>query len=200
VRRRILAAGFILCSLAGCQSPQDVATTGSITPATDHNTEQRAGIALEASRMPKWSAMQSRHRAASQSDRWNRLVAKTETVPSTRIIQHVNSDINRIRYVEDSRNWGQADYWAAPAEFLARGGDCEDFAIAKYLLLREAGVSPSRMRLAIGRYHAVLLVKEDGREFVLENGRGIYEATPRTLSRATFVLGDQEWWVNFSKG
>lgn len=55
---------------------------------------------------------------------------------------------HRIAFGEDSAVWGQADYWASPLEALARGaGDCEDYAIAKYLSLVGSGVPASRLRL-----------------------------------------------------
>jgi len=42
----------------------------------------------------------------------------------------------------------QADYWATPLETLGVGrGDCEDFAIAKYVTLRLAGMSDENLRL-----------------------------------------------------
>ncbi|HER34360.1 MAG: transglutaminase-like cysteine peptidase [Halothiobacillaceae bacterium] len=63
--------------------------------------------------------------------------------------ERVNAFFNRrIRYVEDNQLWGEQDYWASPVETIGRGaGDCEDFAIAKYLVLREAGIDNSQLRL-----------------------------------------------------
>ncbi len=44
---------------------------------------------------------------------------------------------------------GDEDYWANPLEFIgARGGDCEDYSIAKYYTLMELGVDEKRLRLA----------------------------------------------------
>jgi predicted transglutaminase-like cysteine proteinase len=44
--------------------------------------------------------------------------------------------------------WGQSDYWATPLETLAKGkGDCEDFTIAKYFTLLEAGLPNEQLRL-----------------------------------------------------
>ena len=47
----------------------------------------------------------------------------------------VNTFFNKnIRFGTDLEVWEQEDYWATPLETLGRGaGDCEDFAIAKYL-------------------------------------------------------------------
>jgi len=60
----------------------------------------------------------------------------------------VNDYFNRIRFVPDVQHWGTHDYWATPAEFFASyGGDCEDFAIAKYFALKELGVPTTRLRI-----------------------------------------------------
>ena len=72
----------------------------------------------------------------------------SHTSPRDRV-ERVNAFFNRrIRYVEDDQLWGQSDYWASPLETIGHGaGDCEDFAIAKYLLLREAGIENRQLRL-----------------------------------------------------
>jgi predicted transglutaminase-like cysteine proteinase len=46
------------------------------------------------------------------------------------------------------------DYWATPQETYARGaGDCEDFAIAKYFALLDAGLPAKQLRLAYAELH-----------------------------------------------
>jgi len=79
-------------------------------------------------------------------------------------LNEVNNRINQAKYITDSANWGKSDYWATPAEFMARFGDCEDYAILKYLSLRRLGWKESALRvvavkdlnLKVG--HAVLIV------------------------------------------
>ena len=52
----------------------------------------------------------------------------------------MNRFFNNIRFRSDQKTWGKEDYWALPREFLNRGiGDCEDYAIAKYITLRRLG-------------------------------------------------------------
>jgi predicted transglutaminase-like cysteine proteinase len=91
--------------------------------------------------------------------------------------QRVN---NAIRYTSDMTQWGTADEWSAP---LAAGkgsfdtglGDCEDYAIAKYVALRAAGVPAKQLRVLLVRDniarldHAVLAASEDGHWFILDN-------------------------------
>lgn len=65
----------------------------------------------------------------------------------------VNDFFNRrIAFSDDLDVWGVADYWASPLEVLLKGrGDCEDFAIAKYFVLRASGVPAQRLRLVYVR-------------------------------------------------
>ena len=63
-------------------------------------------------------------------------------------LQAVNAYFNRIPFVADSVHWSAEDYWATPAETVgSNGGDCEDYSIAKYFLLKEAGVPVERLRI-----------------------------------------------------
>ena len=81
------------------------------------------------------------------------------------IILDTNEAINSYPAMDDQLVYGQEDHWATPSEFYKQGaGDCEDYAIAKYFALREAGIPASRMLLAVGEVddgdsvHAVLFV------------------------------------------
>jgi predicted transglutaminase-like cysteine proteinase len=70
----------------------------------------------------------------------------------SRWLRPVNGFFNRLPAVTDWVHWGVEDYWATPAEFLASsGGDCEDYAIAKYFTLKELGVPVARLRLVYAR-------------------------------------------------
>ncbi len=94
-----------------------------------------------------------------------------------RRLDQVNRAINRVTYRDDAENWGRIDYWAAPEEFLRRGGDCEDYAIAKYHALKGLGFPVEELRLLIlwdhqrAIAHAVLAVGPSGDELVLDNVR-----------------------------
>ena len=59
----------------------------------------------------------------------------------------VNSWMNYVTYKSDKRVYGVSDYWATLYEFVGKGmGDCEDYTIAKYYVLKELGISPKRMK------------------------------------------------------
>lgn len=60
----------------------------------------------------------------------------------------VNAFFNQIRWISDPDHWGKTDYWATPTEMLAsNGGDCEDFAIAKYFTLLAIGVNIDKLKI-----------------------------------------------------
>jgi predicted transglutaminase-like cysteine proteinase len=90
-------------------------------------------------------------------------------------LEAVNRFLNDWRYKADDQNYGRRDYWATPLEFLRHSGDCEDYAIAKYVTLREIGFAPEQLRLVVVRdvardlAHAVLAVYLDDQVYVLDN-------------------------------
>jgi len=93
-------------------------------------------------------------------------------------VEAVNRYVNgRVQFVDDLRQYGRADLWAAASETLRRGrGDCEDYAIAKLQMLRAAGVADRDMYLVIAKDlvrradHALLVVRAGGQMLVLDNG------------------------------
>lgn len=94
-------------------------------------------------------------------------------------LESVNDTVNRGRYVDDWINWRVEDYWESPEEFWANGGDCEDFAIAKYCALRRMGIPKEDMHVLIARVkwgenHGVLIYNNknlalDNKNLVLDN-------------------------------
>jgi predicted transglutaminase-like cysteine proteinase len=90
------------------------------------------------------------------------------------INQYVN---RRVHYTEDIVQYGKADYWAPADQTLRRGrGDCEDYAIAKLQMLREAGVSPHDLYLVLVNDlvrradHAILVMRAGSRMLLLDDG------------------------------
>lgn len=119
-------------------------------------------------------------------------------------------DINRainlaIRPVSDFAQYGQDDVWSSPlVTFTKGGGDCEDYAIAKYVALRLAGVAPDDLRIVVvhdtlhGGDHAVAAARLDGRWLTLDNNRMLMvEDTDIRNYRPTFVI-DQSQVMRYS--
>jgi len=92
-------------------------------------------------------------------------------------IPKVNYMVNRLlAYRDDIRLWQTGEYWASPVESLTRrAGDCEDYAILKYALLRDLGIADEDMRIVVLRdtaarqHHAVLSVRHNGKWLILDN-------------------------------
>jgi len=80
---------------------------------------------------------------------WRDLLTQAASQPDAAKLRRVNDFFNRrTRFGEDSDIWGKQDYWATPLEVLGRGqGDCEDFAIAKYVTLKLLGIPSEKLRL-----------------------------------------------------
>jgi predicted transglutaminase-like cysteine proteinase len=89
----------------------------------------------------------------------------------------INRAVNlTIKAASDWSLYGIDDLWTAPLATLEKGaGDCEDYAILKYLALREAGISSDDLQLLIvsyrrrGTFHAVLAVHFGEEWLLLDN-------------------------------
>lgn len=86
------------------------------------------------------------------------LLADLARIDDRQRLERANRFYNdRVRFRTDLEIWGQVDHWASPLEMLDKGeGDCEDFAIAKYLSLIAGGMDPSRLRLVYVRARLAL--------------------------------------------
>ena len=80
---------------------------------------------------------------------WRSLLSNAASLPDDVKLSRVNAFFNlRIRFGEDKDIWHVEDYWATPLEVLGRGqGDCEDYAIAKYVTLTLLGIPSEKLRL-----------------------------------------------------
>ncbi len=104
-----------------------------------------------------------RHRGAAAGSRSR---AGASKLTGQEQLAYVHSRLNRaIAYATDFSAQGEADHWASPLEAVEKIGDCEDYAIAKYLMLRALGRPPEDLKLVVlfqpwsGLYHAILAVR-----------------------------------------
>jgi predicted transglutaminase-like cysteine proteinase len=111
----------------------------------------------------------------------------------------VNRAVNlAIRPADDLVQYGAIDVWASPLMTFARNaGDCEDYAIAKFVALRLAGMAPQDLRIVImhdtlrGEDHAMAAVRLDGRWLTLDNRRMMMVADTDVRNyRPTFVIDE----------
>jgi len=130
---------------------------------------------------------------------------KSARIAELDLLSQVNAQMNRIRFVDDAKHWGREDYWATPAETVASdGGDCEDYSIAKYFLLKELGVPVARLRLTyvnairLGQPHMVLAYypRPDAEPLVLDNlEQTVRPASQRTDLVPVYSFNDEEVWI-----
>lgn len=135
--------------------------------------------------------------------RWQENLRDFTGLPLDKMADKVNRLVNESDYILDNRNWGQSDYWATPVEFLKKGGDCEDFAIAKYTALRALGVPEDRLRVAIihdkvkNIPHAVLVVYTDNDALILDNQeKRTLRASQVERYRPIFSINRDGWWLH----
>ena len=87
-----------------------------------------------------------------------------------RINRWVNANIQPIT---DLEHWGVVERWNYPDDGY---GDCEDYALEKRRMLMQAGWPREALLMTVvrdqnGDGHAVLTVKTDKGEFILDNQR-----------------------------
>ena len=91
----------------------------------------------------------------------------------SRIIQ-INDAVNvMVRPRTDQEMWGREEVWSYPG----REGDCEDYALEKRRQLMAVGVPASALLMTVvlqpnGDGHAVLTVRTDYGDYILDNMRG----------------------------
>ncbi|MGJ5084777.1 MULTISPECIES: transglutaminase-like cysteine peptidase [unclassified Bradyrhizobium] len=111
----------------------------------------------------------------------------------------INRAVNlAIRPASDLAQYGQVDVWAPPlATFERRAGDCEDYAIAKLVALRMAGVAIDDLRIVIlhdvvrDEDHAVAAARLDGHWLMLDNQRmAMIQDSDARQVRPLFVIDE----------
>ncbi|MBU3019318.1 transglutaminase-like cysteine peptidase [Paraglaciecola agarilytica] len=141
---------------------------------------------------------------------WQQLLNTSHTLPIDEKLYQVNNFFNELEFVDDIDHWGKDDYWATPVEFLAtKGGDCEDFVIAKYFSLKELGVPAEKLRLMyvtatrLRQAHMVLAYYEEPNSvpLVLDNiNRRILPASRRRDLLPVYSFNGDGLWLAKEQG
>ena len=146
---------------------------------------------------------------------WQTMLVQSQNKTEQQKILIVNDFFARnLRYRTDIVLWQQNDYWATPLETLGKGfGDCEDYAIAKYISLRALGIDDSKLRLIyvkaqIGgpnskqtQAHMVLgyFVTPNAQPLILDSLiTKVLPAAKRTDLSPVFSFNSQGLWANNS--
>lgn len=139
----------------------------------------------------------------------HRLLSRGTELTRDQRVRLVNRYINRFsRYRVDRRRdvpvgettvqVGQE--WSTLIEFLRRGGDCEDYATAKYQLLRLFGIPANELRVVViydraeREHHAIVGVANfDGAIVLLDSDNQMYRRRPR-LYQFVYALNEDHVW------
>lgn len=129
-----------------------------------------------------------------------RLINAVKSKSGRARLDEANRGVNAaIRFVADLTQYGEVDRWSAPLATFATGkGDCEDYAIAKYVALRDAGFPIDDLRVVLVRDrtlrqdHAVLAARLDERWLILDSLRSeLIEDSRITNFIPVFAIGQQ---------
>jgi predicted transglutaminase-like cysteine proteinase len=134
---------------------------------------------------------------------WQALVASLAGLEPRAMLERVNAAINRYPYIPSRRNWGESNYWETPLEFLHKSGQCQDYAVTKYLLLRAAGMPADKLRLVVlrdenlGLDHAVTVAYVGGEALLLDNQiRNVVPTASVHYYRPYYSINEQGWWLH----
>ena len=170
-----------------------------------------AATAMLSTTSAKWADLQSRIRAdkatlaacrsgdgpcPAAARRFLSVIEQGRKRQGRALLGEINRAINlSIRPMSDLAQYGVEDYWASPLESLGSGaGDCEDYAIAKYVALEESGITPADMQLEIVRdvehqaTHAVVEVRYKDEWLILDNRTLLIMNTEQTHYYPLLVL------------
>lgn len=107
---------------------------------------------------------------------WRELVKGLKNSDDMTKMNFVNAFFNRWQYRTDIETYNVSEHWAGPIAFMQNSGDCEDYAIAKYVTLKFLGFKDNAMRIMAvidnnrgGIGHSVLSVESDEGKMVLDN-------------------------------
>jgi len=139
-----------------------------------------------------------------------KLIHRINSLSESKKLDEVNTFVNKVRFVSDQNAWGVQDYWAKPVEFLGRNkGDCEDFVITKYIMLRKSGVSEEKLfftyvkALKYNQAHMVLSYYETPKSvpLVLDNlNFKVLSASHRNDLAFVYSFNAKELYLNRQKG
>ncbi|KQP32582.1 transglutaminase [Methylobacterium sp. Leaf469] len=161
------------------------------------------GAGTDARPVAAWNAFCGRHPGECAVDLAEPTrITLTPAVRST--LDGVNRRVNaRIRPLTDMAHWGVVDRWDFPDD---GAGDCEDFQLLKRRMLVERGLPRRALRMTvviddIGEGHAVLMVRTDRGDLILDNKTNAILSGPRT--GYTFIKRegqDGPAWVTLNGG
>jgi len=162
---------------------------------------------------PKWRGTLDRYASELKScdpskcrtKEWAGLIDRLRGKDLMTELREVNREMNIKPYITDPVNWNLPDYWATPFQFLRKDGDCEDYAISKYMALRDLGVAVDDMRIVVlqdmnlGVAHAILAVYVGGTPYILDNQvSSVVPASAIHHYKPVYSINEHGWWLHRS--
>ena len=209
---RLLAAA--VGAWLACGAPSPVAAAPG-QPGVFGSTEVRS---KNLSMFPKWTGALDRYFAERKLadapcaerafnkchlQQWKAFLEGIRHFPPLEAMREVNRFANHARYIIDPVNYGMPDYWATPLQFMRKDGDCEDYAIIKFMSLRALGFDGDRLRLVVLQdmnlraAHAVLVAFVDGTAWLLDNQvKDMVRADAIRHYRAIYSVNETSWWLH----
>lgn len=195
------------------------------TSVADYRFDEPDNFLADASALPAWANTLERHEyerftlencieneetCAGKLKGLRHIILKGATLAPDDQLRLVNRYINKRRYRKDRKQLtmsvaegGEAklrNQWSTLLEFLNRGGDCEDYATAKYFLLRELGFKADDMRVVVSydrsvrEHHAVLAIRrDDDSSWLLESDNRILKSRQYGY-RFIYAINENSIW------
>lgn len=172
-------------------------------------------VSRDLSIFPKWTGMVKRMQSDKVVDerqcaentpycyyrKWERFTASLKGETRLEQLRGVQAFANEMQYIIDPVNWQVPDYWATPRQFFMKDGDCEDYAIMKFMTLRALGVPNRDMRIVVlndenlNTLHAVLTVDLGGKTYMLDNQIDQVVTVDRIHHyRPIYSINETTWW------
>ncbi|TAH37656.1 MAG: hypothetical protein EYC62_01865 [Alphaproteobacteria bacterium] len=173
------ASAFLMAKAPTALADTFAGTFDNVSTKPSHHSKildsSELGVGEPSKYIPKASILKAAFNrpdsSASPIQAWIQLLTSLKDADAETQIAAVHGFFNQVRYVGEQ---GQ-DVWKLPAQFLCEGGDCEDFAIAKFVSLRLLGFHKDRIRLVFventltGADHAVTAVQYNDKTYILDN-------------------------------
>lgn len=174
----LLAASIFAIAQAAQAAPANMATIGKTNPPIGHYEYCRTNPRMCGSTVDRGPMQLT-------EAKWKTLLKVNHTVNST------------IEPLTDQEIYGVEERWVLPTTV----GDCEDYVLLKQKMLIQRGFAPSDLLITVvlqpnGDGHAVLVVRTDRGDFVLDNMRNkvlLWSETEYTYLKRQSTSNAGQW-------
>ncbi|MHA1538536.1 MAG: transglutaminase-like cysteine peptidase [Alphaproteobacteria bacterium] len=207
----LLAAALAALVMIALGAPPAQASQGTVFGFDEKRSEKLAPFSKWSGVLARYAAERGRELDPCSSglftscdlQEWRKFINGMKSADKLAQLDAVNRYMNRSPYIIDPINYGVPDYWATPVQFFIKDGDCEDYAIVKYLSLRSLGWPAEKMRVVVLQdmnlniAHAVLVVELNGTNYVLDNQISSLATGGQVRHyRPIYSINENAWWLH----